>query len=141
MDERQLVAGPAISVAEQRHREVGPYGLAVGLEEELLQPEVLPFPADQLAVEPPDLLDVGRVHELLHVAAAELLDRMTQEPHQSRIDLQNSAVQVADPDPDRGPLEDRAEAFLTDVQRRPRLLPGRRGRSEDLLFLPQRPCL
>jgi hypothetical protein len=141
VDQRQLIAGPAVLVAEQRHRQVGPDRFAIGLEEEFLQPKMLAFPADQLAVELPHLLHVGRVHELVHVTAAELLHRMAQEPHQGRIDLQDPAVQIADPDPYRGSLEDRAEAFFTDVQRRLRLLLGRRGRSENLLLLPQRPFL
>src|SRR3712207_7818776 len=63
-----------------------------GREEGLLEPEVVPLPADQLAVEAPHLLDVGRVHEVLHAAAAELLDRMIQEPHQGRVDRKSTRL-------------------------------------------------
>ncbi len=115
LQQRQLVLGFAVGVAEQGDGEVGPQDRAVAAEEGLLDAVALPLAAHQFAVEVPDVRRVVGVDPLGEVAADRVAEP-AEHADQGVVGLQHPAVQRGDGDADGGALEDGAEADLAVVQ-------------------------
>ncbi len=138
LQHRHLVLRPLLLVPDQGHREVGPDHLAVVPVVRLVELEVVPLAGDQLAVGVPDAGGVLRVDQVVHPPAGQVLRPRAEQLQQRRVDLQDPALQVADPDADRGALEQCPEPRLGGVQRPLRALPGGVRRQPDALLLAQR---
>ena len=117
LDQRDDEHGHAVGVADGRGGEVGPHHVPLAVPVSLLHPRAVAFALGDVAVELPHLRSVVGVDEVAHREQAELLDRVAEHRGEGRVDVDDPAFHVDDPDPDAGVGEDGAEAGLARAQR------------------------
>ena len=135
LEHRDLVRRLAPFVADQRERQVDDDLLAGGAQVALLAAEVVELAEQQALVELPDRGGVVGMGQLAHRALLELLDGVAEHLREGRVDLEDAAVHVPEPDPDGGLVEHGPEPRLARVQGLLGLVAGREHGPADRLLL------
>ncbi len=104
----------------------------------LLRAHTIQLAADHRGIALPHTRHVLGYDEVRHLQVAELGGCVAEHPGERRVGLNNTAVQIGEPDADGGLGEDRAEPFLAGPQRVLRASSRLDLRSPDRLLLPQR---
>jgi len=102
LDHGQVETRAVLGVAQHRHQQVDPRGLAVGAHESAALAELLSVALEQVLVTGGEVGHLVDVEEVGERAAFEIVGRVAEDFRHPRVDLDDRAVRVGQGDADRG---------------------------------------